>query len=165
MEDAAQLNRDENAALRNGDPQSATVLLRRASALDPGQPALLFNLAAALRACGDVPGAMAALDEALVADPYFIQAIFQKAVICEDAGEAKVAAAIFRDFLDTVPDEIGRDQRFAAAIERARAAAARDDAPLAARMEASAANASRRVRASFAHLQAKRRYTVPSRPS
>ena len=131
MEDAAQLNRDGNAALRNGDPQSATVLLRRASALDPGQPALLFNLA----------------------------------VICEDAGEAKVAAAIFRDFLDTVPDEIGRDQRFAAAIERARAAAARDDAPLAARMEASAANASRRVRASFAHLQAKRRYTVPSRPS
>lgn len=152
MESAANFNRMGNAALRDGDARAAIRLFGQACALDPGQPALLFNLAAARRAAGDLNGAIEALDEALAVDPYFVQAMFQKAVVLDESGHERAAIGVFRNFLDTVPDELSADPRFEATLARARAAVAEDGVKLAAQLDAIMATASRRVRDSLAHL-------------
>jgi aspartyl/asparaginyl beta-hydroxylase (cupin superfamily) len=149
--DAEAANALGNIALRAGRTRAARDHFARAAAADPGQPALLFNLAAACRADGDDPAALGALDAALVSDPYFVQAMFQKAVVLDDLGRPREAARVYRDFLDTVPDEVEGDPRFAVPLERARAAVAADDAALAAAMDAASAP-SRRIGASIAHL-------------
>jgi aspartate beta-hydroxylase len=128
---AGQANALGNRALAQGDPKAARAHFETAVAADPGQPALLFNLAAACRAGGDNPGALAALDAALAADPYLVQALFQKAVTLEDTGDAPGAALIYRDFLDTAPPEVLASERFAAPLTRARAAIEADGAQFA----------------------------------
>lgn len=119
-DDPEALNVVGNWHLAQGRPAEARTLFARAAAADPGQPALLFNLAAACRADGDAEAALAALNGALAIDPYFVQAIFQKGVLLEEAGQRRDAAHVYQDFLDTAPPEILASQRFAAQIARAR---------------------------------------------
>lgn len=125
---AQQANALGNRALAQGDARAARAHFEAAVGADPGQPALLFNLAAACRACGDNAGALKALDAALSADPYFVQALFQKAVTIEDGGDAPGAARLYRDFLDTAPPEVLAGERFAQPLARARAAVEADGA-------------------------------------
>ena len=134
--EAMQANALGARALAEGQAAAARAHFDTAIAADPGQPALLFNLAAACRACGDNAGALAALDAALAADPYFVQALFQKAVLIEDGGDAPGAARIYRDFLDTAPPEVLGSDRFAAPLARARAAIEADGARIAAALGA-----------------------------
>lgn len=150
--DAEAANALGNLALGSGEAVRARALFEVAARADPGQPALLFNLSAAARACGDTAAALDALNQALVADPYFVQALFQKGVLLDEAGDARNAANVFRDFLDTVPAEIADDPRFAAPLAHAREAVKRDGAALATGFEALGASPSRRVRDSIAHL-------------
>lgn len=141
-----------NIALADGRVTEARTLFERAVAADNGQPALLFNLAAACRACGDATAALDALDAALAADPYFVQALFQKAVLLEQVGERRAAAAIFRDFLDTAPPEVIGAPRFAEPLAHARRAVAEDDAALATAVDGLGPAPSRRIASSLAHL-------------
>lgn len=141
-----------NIALAEGRAAEARTLFERAVAADSDQPALLFNLAAACRACDDSAAALAALDAALAADPYFVQALFQKAVLLEQAGEHRAAAALFRDFLDTAPPEVASAPRFAEPLAHARRAVAEDDAALAKAVDGLGTAPSRRIASSLAHL-------------
>lgn len=141
-----------NMAMAQGDAARARAMFEIASAADPGQPALLFNLAAACKAGGDTTAALAALDGALAADPYFVQALFQKAVLFEDVGEALAAAQVYRDFLDTIPPEVGDDPRHATAIAHAREVVDEDQAALARGIAALGTPPSRRIAASVANL-------------
>lgn len=146
------LNSLGNLLLSRGEAEEARMLLDRAVRADPGQPALLFNFAAATRACGDLPGSIAALDAALAADPYFVQAMFQKAVAIEELGRPRDAARIYKDFLDTAPPEVIADPRFKIPIERAREAVRADSTALASLMAGRASAPSARAREAQAAL-------------
>ncbi|MBT2134568.1 aspartyl/asparaginyl beta-hydroxylase domain-containing protein [Croceibacterium sp. LX-88] len=132
------LNALGNWHLAKGEAIEARDLFRRANAADPGQPALLFNLAAAERAAGDQLASLNALDGALAIDPYFVQAIFQKAVLLEDMGRPREAAIVYRQFLDTAPEDVRGSPRFQPLIARAEEAVARDNEALGRSMEAPA---------------------------
>jgi aspartyl/asparaginyl beta-hydroxylase (cupin superfamily) len=138
--------------MAQGDARGARALFERACAADPGQPALLFNLAAACKASGDAEAGLAALDGALAADPYFVQALFQKAVLFEDLGDNLSAARIYRDFLDTVPPEVADAPRFTTAIAHAREVVAEDQGALAKGIADLGMPPSRRIGASVANL-------------
>jgi aspartate beta-hydroxylase len=116
-----------NWELAQGNAKAAQGYLKRAVAADPGQPALLFNLAAAARAAKDMAGALVALEEALAVDPDFVQAMFQMAIVYEEIGQPRSAAQIFRNFLDTAPPEVLANPKFAEPIRRARAAIEADN--------------------------------------
>lgn len=149
---AREANARGNEALRRGDARAAREAFEKAAVLDPGQPALLFNLAAACRGGGDNHAALAALDGALALDPYFVQAMFQKGVILGDIGEHKAAARVFRDFLDTVPPEVSADPRFGGPLTHAREVVAADDAALASAIGGQDERPSRRIAAAIANL-------------
>jgi aspartyl/asparaginyl beta-hydroxylase (cupin superfamily) len=125
------LNALGNFALARGNTKRACALLADAVAEEPAQPALRFNYASALKAKGDVEAALQQLNAALAIDPYFVQAIFQKAVLYEDVGQHQSAARLFRDFLDCAPEDIRASEQFRPAMDRATASIRRDDAALA----------------------------------
>ncbi len=118
----AALNAVGNWALAQNDAVRACSLLKAAVAEEPGQPALRFNLASALRAAGDSSAALAEYQEALALDPYFVQAMFQKAVLLEEAGRVSEAARVYKDFLDCAPDDVRKSAKFEPALNRARQA-------------------------------------------
>ncbi|QGN55110.1 aspartyl/asparaginyl beta-hydroxylase domain-containing protein [Novosphingobium sp. Gsoil 351] len=151
-DDAEAANALGNLALSAGDVQAARSFLERAVNADPGQPALLFNLAAACSGCDDPLAALSALDRALAADPYFVQALYQKGVVLAGIGQAREAAQVFRDLLDTVPDAIRDDPRFAAMMTRATDAVAADGRTLATAIKARVAPPSRRTSAAIANI-------------
>ena len=150
--DAEAANALGNLALAEGDTTAARGFLERAVESDPGQPALLFNLAAACSGCGDPLAALAALDRALAADPYFVQAMYHKGVVLEGIGKARAAAQVFRDLLDTVPDGIRGDPRFASMLAQATSAVAADGGALAQAIDSSATPPSRRTSAAIGNL-------------
>jgi aspartate beta-hydroxylase len=154
------LNALGNWHLANGRAAEARNLFRRATAADPGQLALLFNLAAAERAAGDLPAALTALDGALAVDPYFVQAIFQKAILLEEIGRPREAAVIYGNFLDTAPEDVRTSERFQPLIARARDAVARDNAALGRLMAASATAPNARMREAMAALLGEQRIYV-----
>ena len=141
-----------NLALAAGDAQAACSLLTIATRSDPGQPALLFNLSAAKREVGDRLGAIAALDEAIAADPYFIQALFQRGILLEESGNLRGAAQQFRDFLDTVPPEVAADPGFAPTLDRARRRVIADGEELADAIAGAGTPPSRRLAGSISNL-------------
>lgn len=150
--DAEAANALGNIRLGEGRAADARSLFERAVQSDPRQPALLFNLAAACKASGDRAASLDALERALAIEPYFIQAIFQKALLFEEAGKTRDAANIFRDFLATVPPEVEADPRFAAPLAHAREVVAKDDGSLSAAVAALGEAPSRNVAACVAHL-------------
>lgn len=154
------LNALGNWHLAKGNPLEARDLFRRARAADPGQPALLFNLAAAERAVGDLPAALSMLDGALAIDPYFVQAIFQKAVLLEELDRPREAAVIYTQFLDTAPPEVRDSPRFQPLISRATEAVAQSNAALGQLMAASGAAPTQRMREAMAALLGEQRVYV-----
>jgi aspartate beta-hydroxylase len=172
-DDPEALNAIGNWHLAHDRAGEAQAMLARAAAADPDQPALHFNLAAAVRAAGDQAGALAALDRALALDPYFVQAIFQKGVLLEEIGRRREAALVYRDFLDTAPPEVLESSRFAGPIGRAREAVRRDNQALGEVIDARAAAPSARTREAMAALLGEQRiytaeptfFTVPRLPA
>ncbi len=121
------LNGIGNWLLSKGKPAEACQYLTRAVAADPGQPALLFNLAMAERGAGTHSGAIESLNKALAIDPYFVQATFQLAILYQEIGEPRSAAQVYRNFIDTAPPEIMDAPQFSEQIKRARAAITADN--------------------------------------
>mgnify|MGYP001329866852 CR=1 FL=1 len=119
-----------NWELANGRAAQAESHFRKALAIDPGQPALLFNHAASARAAGMLAAAERSLTEALAVDPYFVQAMFQLAVLYEDTGEPRKAAQVYRNFVDTAPPELMQDARYQGLIARAKKAIEDDNREL-----------------------------------
>ena len=150
--------------LSQGRAAEAVRLLAIADAADPGQPALLFNLAAAKRVAGDTLGAIEALKKALEADPYFVQAMFQSGVLLEELGQLQAAAFHFKNVLDTAPPEVAEDPRFAPMLARAREAVAKSNSALDQQIEQATAGSPalpERAREAVAILTGKQRnYTV-----
>lgn len=73
------LNASGLAALRNGQPEDAARLFKRAIELDGNSAPLWMNLATACRAAGDVAGELHALDAALDIDRLHFMAWLRKA--------------------------------------------------------------------------------------
>lgn len=135
-----------NLALYDRDAVAAEKHFRAAIEADPGQPALLFNHAAAARGAGMVAAAAQSLRTALEIDPYFVQAIYQLAVLYEEAGDLLSAAQLYRNLVDVAPPEVQADPRFASALAQARSVIDRDNAALAARIDDSGTPPSERMR-------------------
>ena len=73
-------------ALSRHDPQTALGLINQADRMGPTHHGFL-NRALALRMLGDLPGALAALDEALAIQPYDFTALLGKAAMLEQLGQ------------------------------------------------------------------------------
>ena len=82
-------------ALRNADPRSARELFQRAVDLAPGRVDLWMGLAASQRALGDLAGALAATEGALVQEPRFFPALLMKGTLLEALGEDRQAAVVY----------------------------------------------------------------------
>ena len=154
------LNALGNWHLAKGDASEARDLFRRARDADLGQPALLFNLAAAERAAGDPVAALDMLDSALAIDPYFVQAIFQKAVLLEEMNRPREAAVIYAQFLDTAPPDVRNAPRFQQLIARATEVVAQSNEALGQLMAASGNAPTQRMREAMAALLGEQRVYV-----
>jgi aspartate beta-hydroxylase len=100
------LNSLGNFWLNNGKAADAVALLTRAVAADANVPALWFNLSLAHKAMGDSASEIAALDQALALDPYFLHALLNKATAFEKAGRQIIAARLYKNALDSIGDDI-----------------------------------------------------------
>lgn len=125
-DDPRALNKLGNAALARGDALLARQLLTAAVARVPAEPAVQFNLALACRACGDLTAAIRHLDLALAADPYFVQAMYEKGVVLEALGMAREAALTFKDLLDCAPAGVRSAPQFRGVLDHAREAVRKD---------------------------------------
>jgi tetratricopeptide (TPR) repeat protein len=113
-------------ALVSGDPARAVELLRIAAAGSPREPLAAHRLAMAHRALGDSSAELAALDDALSIQPYFLAALLQKADLQQRRGQARTAARTWRNALKIAPPEAQWPADLRAALEKARAAVAAD---------------------------------------
>jgi aspartate beta-hydroxylase len=93
------LNAYGNHVLNRGDATAARALLERAVAADAAAAPLWFNLSLACRVQGDSAAEIAALAQALVCDPYFIQAMVHKGQAIERSGDITTAAHFYKDAL------------------------------------------------------------------
>jgi aspartyl/asparaginyl beta-hydroxylase (cupin superfamily) len=82
-------------ALRNADPRAARELFQRAIDLAPARVDLWMGLAASQRGLGDLAGALAAAESALVHDPRFFPAMLMKGTLLEALGENRQAAVVY----------------------------------------------------------------------
>jgi tetratricopeptide (TPR) repeat protein len=80
----------------SSDPRGGAELLREALAGDGTDPEIPMTLALALRLMGDIPGAIGALDVAIVIDPKHFVALLTKGSLLEAMGERRQAARIYR---------------------------------------------------------------------
>jgi aspartate beta-hydroxylase len=92
-------------ALFNKEPARARDLLEQAASADPAAPAIALNLSYAFHALGDGDNELAALDRALVLDPYFFPALLAKGGLVERSGNPRAAAMIYKNVLKIAPPE------------------------------------------------------------
>jgi aspartyl/asparaginyl beta-hydroxylase (cupin superfamily) len=109
-------------ALGARDGRSALELLRQADALAPGDIDVKMQLALALRATGDLEGALGVLDQALALDPYHLLALLSKGWLLEKLGHGFAAAEVYRNALKIAPPEDQLPAALKPTVERARAA-------------------------------------------
>jgi aspartyl/asparaginyl beta-hydroxylase (cupin superfamily) len=102
-ENARALNALGNRVLAAGDATAACDYLRRAAAADPQAPPIWLNLSFALRAAGHDAEELAALDQALALDPYFVIALLHKAQWLERHDNPREATRSYRALLDAAP--------------------------------------------------------------
>ncbi|GGB29276.1 hypothetical protein GCM10011380_18480 [Sphingomonas metalli] len=97
------LNALGNQALTANELGAARSWFERAVAADPRAGAIWLNLSGVLRMLGEDAAELAALDQALVADPYFVVALLQKAQWFERHDRVADAVAAYRSLLDAAP--------------------------------------------------------------
>ena len=93
--------------LEGGDAVGAVDSLRRAVANDAEPPVVWFNLSRALAATGDAQAELAALDEALAREAYFLPALLAKGKALLKLGRDGEAIALYRAFLAGISDDSG----------------------------------------------------------
>ena len=97
------LNETARRLLLNGDAAGAYTLLKQAVGEDDSQPAILLNLAAALRGLKRAEEEMAAIHKVLALEPRNLRALLQKASLQELQGQRRAAAMAYRYVLQSVP--------------------------------------------------------------
>jgi aspartate beta-hydroxylase len=101
--DGSTLGQQAADALRRGDAAAARELYGQAVVARPGDVDLLFELAGACRALGDLPGQAAAVDRVLALDPHNVQGLVMKGDVLEAAGDSRAASAYDRAALRAAP--------------------------------------------------------------
>lgn len=89
-------------ALARRDPRAALTLLDQAVAFGPS-PEVALNRSLALRMTGDLPGALAAIDDALALQPYDFVALLSKAALLEQVGRTQASVDAYRNVLKIAP--------------------------------------------------------------
>lgn len=107
-------------ALQGRDARSALGLLREAETLAPEDAGIKLQLALALRASGDLTGALAAVDAALALDPYLLLALLSRGWLLEKLERPREAAIAYRNALKIVPADDRLAPGLKAPVERAR---------------------------------------------
>lgn len=97
------LFREGRRRLEQGDAGAAISVFSQAAAADGRDPEIPLFLAAAHNMRGDYPQALAAIDRALAADPYFFAALLSKGALYERMGNPRGAAKIYSDALKIAP--------------------------------------------------------------
>ncbi len=120
-DDPGALNSAGLQALGAGRAVEAVALLRRAVAADPAAAQLWFNLATALNVAGDKPAEAAAIDAALVRDPFMAHALLAKGRLHEHAGDLPGALEHYTRLLAAVDPHEQHGPGFAAGLAHARA--------------------------------------------
>jgi aspartate beta-hydroxylase len=138
-ENAVALNGLGNRMLASGDARSACSYLARASAIDPKAPWIWLNLSIAYRLAGDPGAELQALDQALIADPYFMIALLEKARWFERNGRAREAVRAYRSLLEAVPLLDNLSGQFKDALAHARELVQKDNAEIDSALRASTA--------------------------
>jgi aspartate beta-hydroxylase len=121
--------------MSRGQADQAHQLFARATAAAPREPAIWANLASSLKAIGRPEEALEALEKALTLEPRHLSALLQKAAHFEEAGEALVAARIYRDALACIPPGAQVPEVVANAVAHARLVVARDIEALGAELD------------------------------
>ena len=115
--------RESNAAALRAmaarDFAGARDILRRALLGADGVTTLWLNLAACCRALSDIPGALAAVQGALKADPWSFTALLMKGSLLERQGETREAARIYGLAIAMEPPQGSMDAPTAQAFEHA----------------------------------------------
>jgi hypothetical protein len=117
----ARLISESQGLIQQGMSGQAIQRLREAQS-KIGSPEIPMNIALALRMQGDLPGAMAALDEALAIDPYHFLALLSKGSILERLGQWKQASRIYINALKIAPPDERLPPQIRGAVETARRA-------------------------------------------
>lgn len=159
----AVLNELGLAMMQRGEPARARELFERATRIDPGHPSLWSNLAVSLRAL-KAPQELEAIEKALALEPRHLASLLQKGTYIEERGDARNAARVYRNALATLRPGETPPPSVAEALRHAREVIARDDAALAAAIEASfgplrarhAGASARRVERCVEHLTGQR---------
>ncbi len=101
--DVASLELAAGRAMASGDARAAQDLLRRAVEQAPDRADLWLSLAACRRRLGDVEGAMAAVERALVVEPRAFPALLMRASLLERAGRTGEAGVAYGAALTQAP--------------------------------------------------------------
>ena len=117
---AAQLTAEADRAAASGDLGRARELLKDAAAKGAGAPDLWLRLAALCRAQGDISGALAAVGEALKADPLHFLALLLRATLLEQSGSADTGEAFGHALAQRPQGEVPGPLRAALAHAEAR---------------------------------------------
>lgn len=157
-------------ALSDGDYRAAEQYFLRASAADPGEPALWMNVASARRAQGDMEGEDAALAAVLAIDRRHFMGLLRLAELQQRQDRLAAAAATWANVLKMAPaidpmpsdlaDVLARAQTFVAG--RNRDFAVLVDAGLSDAAQGLPSRETRRIMASVDHILGRRSAIYPN---
>jgi aspartyl/asparaginyl beta-hydroxylase (cupin superfamily) len=119
---ASNLEQSADRAAASGDLMGARETLERALDREPGTLALWTKLSALRRATGDLPGALAAIDQALVIAPLDFSALLARAILLEKLDDG-LAGEAFMNAIARLPSDGEVPPALAATIAHARARA------------------------------------------
>jgi aspartate beta-hydroxylase len=118
--EVAALKAAADRAMASADFRCAAELLGQAIQVAPRRPDLWLASAAAARATGDLPRALAAVDGALSADPRSFPALLMKASLMERMGAPHGAGQAYGDALTQAPPDAALPPQMRAAVAHAR---------------------------------------------
>jgi aspartyl/asparaginyl beta-hydroxylase (cupin superfamily) len=115
-------------ALQSRDARAALGFLREAETRAPEDSGVKMQLALALRAVGDFPAALEAVDGALALDPYLLLGLLSRGWLLEKLDRPREAAIVYRNALKITPPDERLAAGLRAPVERAREVVKADSA-------------------------------------
>lgn len=113
-------------ALDRGDPLAALPFLERAQANDPQNAEAHLFAALANNLLGQLPAALACLDQALVLNPYDFVAMLSRGKVLERMGRSRDAASVYRNVIKIAPPEDRLSPQLRDGLHQAHLAVAKD---------------------------------------
>lgn len=107
-------------AFQRGDTNGSLELLQAARAREPRDPMIPLTVSRVFRELDQPKQEWAAIIDALQIDPYFLPGLLGKAEFHERQGQARRAAAVFRNALKVAPEEPQWPQALRRRLEHAR---------------------------------------------